>query len=304
MKIKTILIIVIILFYKVSYANNNQEYNEIIENLRCLVCQNQSLSESDSNLAKDLRSKVKYMLKSGKSKDDIYKFMSDRYTDYVLYNPPLKKSTWFLWYSPFLILLISAFYLFYIFKKNKNTTKFSNKENYNIGNVEKTMPSSNKKINVKYLYIFLIAFIPILTFSIYSYSSEYMRYKVLYYFESKEPVIDITVIVHDDILSKITGNEVLFVYARRSNGMRVPLAIDIFEIEKMKKNYNVKLDNTMSMIKNETLSSAKEIIVEARITKYKKAMTMPGDYIGRSLPMKINSSNYILIKINSVVTGE
>ena len=129
MKIKTILIIVIILFYKVSYANNNQKYNEIIENLRCLVCQNQSLSESDSNLAKDLRSKVKSMLKSGKSKDDIYKFMSDRYTDYVLYNPPLKKSTWFLWYSPFLILLISAFYLFYIFKKNKNTTKFSNKEN-------------------------------------------------------------------------------------------------------------------------------------------------------------------------------
>lgn len=166
------------------------------------------------------------------------------------------------------------------------------------------MPSSNKKINVKYLYIFLIAFIPILTFSIYSYSSEHMRYKVLYYFESKEPIIDITVIVHDDILSKITGNEVLFVYARRSNGMRVPLAIDIFEIEKMKKNYNVKLDNTMSMIKNETLSSAKEIIVEARITKYKKAMTMPGDYIGRSMPVKISSSNYILIKINSIVTGE
>ncbi|MDA9181021.1 hypothetical protein N9O44_00300, partial [Gammaproteobacteria bacterium] len=148
------------------------------------------------------------------------------------------------------------------------------------------------------------AFIPILTFSIYAYSSEYMRYKILYYFESKNPVIDITVLVHDDILSKITGNEVLFVYARRSNGMRVPLAIDIFEIEKMKKNYNVKLDNTMSMIKDQTLSSAKEIIVEARITKHKKALTMPGDYIGRSLPMKINSSNYILIKINSVVTGE
>ena len=50
--------------------------------------------------------------------------------------------------------------------------------------------------------------------------------------------------------------------------------------------------------------SAKEIIVEARISKNKKAMTMPGDYIGKSTPVKIGSSNYILIKINSIVTGE
>ena len=119
MKIKTIATIVVIFIFNIAYAENNQEYNKIIENLRCLVCQNQSLSESDSNLAKDLRLKVKTMLESGKSEDDIYKFMSDRYTDYVLYNPPVKKSTWFLWYSPFLILLISLFYLFLIFKKNK-----------------------------------------------------------------------------------------------------------------------------------------------------------------------------------------
>lgn len=302
MKIKTIATVVAIFIFNIAYAENNQEYNKIIENLRCLVCQNQSLSESDSDLAKDLRLKVKIMLESGKSEDDIYKFMSDRYTDYVLYNPPVKKSTWFLWYSPFLILLISLFYLFLIFKKNKKNIKNNDKNNNY--NVKINRLKSNKTINTKYIYVFLLAFIPILTFSIYAYSSEYMRYKILYYFESKDPVIDITVLVHDDILSKITGNEVLFVYARRSNGMRVPLAIDIFEVEKMKKNYNVKLDNTMSMIKDQTLSSAKEIIVEARITKHKKALTMPGDYIGRSLPMKINSSNYILIKINSVVTGE
>jgi len=302
MKIKIITVIIVIFFFNITYAENNQEYNKIIENLRCLVCQNQSLSESDSNLAKDLRLKVKTMLESGKSEDDIYKFMSDRYTDYVLYNPPVKKSTWFLWYSPFLILLISLSYLFLIMKKNKKIIKNDNiNNNYD---VKKNTFKSSKKINTRYLYIFLIAFMPILTFSIYAYSSEYMRYKIIYFFESKDPVIDITILIHDDILSKITGNEALFVYARRSNGMRIPLAIDIFEVDKMKKNYNVKLDNTMSMIKDQTLSSAKEIVVEARITKYKKAMTMPGDYIGRSLPMKINSSNYILIKINSVVTGE
>ena len=84
-------------------ANTDKKYNQIIENLRCLVCQNQSLSESDSNLAKDLRNKVKNMLQSGQTEEEIYKFMSDRYTDYVLYNPPIKKSTFFLWFRPFLI---------------------------------------------------------------------------------------------------------------------------------------------------------------------------------------------------------
>ena len=94
------LIVVIFFLQNISYAIDENKYNTIIENLRCLVCQNQSLSESDSNLAKDLRLKVKTMLGSGKTEEEIYKFMSDRYTDYVLYNPPLKKSTWFLWYSP------------------------------------------------------------------------------------------------------------------------------------------------------------------------------------------------------------
>ena len=103
------------------FADDQKQYNKIIENLRCLVCQNQSLSESDSNLAKDLRNKVKEMLESGNSEDEIYKFMSDRYTDYVLYNPPLKKSTWFLWYSPFIILIISIFYLYFNFHKNKKS---------------------------------------------------------------------------------------------------------------------------------------------------------------------------------------
>ena len=109
-------------------ANTDKKYNQIIENLRCLVCQNQSLSESDSNLAKDLRNKVKNMLQIGQTEEEIYKFMSDRYTDYVLYNPPLKKSTWFLWYSPFLILLISLIYLFFVVrKKNISTNIINNK---------------------------------------------------------------------------------------------------------------------------------------------------------------------------------
>ena len=145
---------------------------------------------------------------------------------------------------------------------------------------------------------------PVITLSIYSYSSEYLRYKISYYFQTKEPVIDITVSIHEDILSKINGNEVLFVYARNSNGMRVPLAIDIFDVVKSKKNYTIRLDNTMSMIESHNLSSAKEVIVEARISKYKKAMIMPGDFIGSSNTIVLDSSNYVLLSINSIVNEE
>ena len=296
------IVFILILIFNISttYAENNNEYNKIIENLRCLVCQNQSLSESDSNLAKDLRSKVKSMLDSGKSEKEIYKFMSDRYTDYVLYNPPLKKSTFLLWYGPFLILVISIIFLIMFSGKSEKSSfksKFVNNDN------EKLKINSPKK-NKKYFYLIVFLFIPVLTLSIYSYSSEYMRYKISYYFESKDPIIDITITIHNDILTNISGNEVLFVYARRSNGMRVPLAIDIFDVTKSKKNYNVRLDNTMSMIKAQTLASADEVIVEARISKYKKAMTMPGDFIGTSGAFKIKSSNYIMLKINSVVKEE
>lgn len=296
------IVFILILIFNISatYAENNNEYNKIIENLRCLVCQNQSLSESDSNLAKDLRSKVKSMLDSGKSEKEIYKFMSDRYTDYVLYNPPLKKSTFLLWYGPFLILVISIIFLIRFSGKSEKSSfksKFVNNDN------EKLKINSPKK-NKKYFYLIAFLFIPVLTLSIYSYSSEYMRYKISYYFESKDPIIDITITIHNDILTNISGNEVLFVYARRSNGMRVPLAIDIFDVTKSKKNYNVRLDNTMSMIKAQTLASADEVIVEARISKYKKAMTMPGDFIGTSGAFKIKSSNYIMLKINSVVKEE
>ena len=299
---KYFLYILIIFFTQnISHAFDEKKYNIIIENLRCLVCQNQSLSESDSNLAKDLRSKVKNMLNSGKSEDDIYKFMSDRYTDYVLYNPPIKKSTFFLWFSPFLILFISLVYLYFSFRKNENKIT-EDKEAVNKKNTLSFV--SNSILDLKKIYIILIIFVPVITLSIYSYSSEYLRYKISYYFQTKEPVIDITVSIHEDILSKINGNEVLFVYARNSNGMRVPLAIDIFDVIKSKKNYTIRLDNTMNMIESHTLSSAKEVIVEARISKYKKAMIMPGDFIGSSNTIVLDSSNYVLLSINSIVNEE
>jgi len=83
-----------------------QRYHNLLRELRCLVCQNQSLAESDAGLATDLRDEVKAMLLAGQSDDEIYKFMTERYGDFVLYKPPFKPQNYLLWIAPFLLLLI------------------------------------------------------------------------------------------------------------------------------------------------------------------------------------------------------
>lgn len=83
-----------------------QRYHAILEELRCLVCQNQTLADSSSELATDLRVQVKTMLEDGNSDQEILDFMSARYGDFVLYNPPVKSHTLFLWIGPFILLLL------------------------------------------------------------------------------------------------------------------------------------------------------------------------------------------------------
>ena len=80
-----------------------ERYQQILEELRCLVCQNQTLADSGSGLANDLRVEVKQMLEQGSSDKEILKFMSDRYGDFVLYKPPVKPRTLLLWFGPFLL---------------------------------------------------------------------------------------------------------------------------------------------------------------------------------------------------------
>ncbi|HEY7787346.1 MAG TPA: cytochrome c-type biogenesis protein [Casimicrobiaceae bacterium] len=72
--------------------------------LRCLVCQNQTLAESEAPLAEDLRKEVRALAVSGKSDDDIRAYLVARYGDFVLYKPPVKPTTWLLWFGPFLLL--------------------------------------------------------------------------------------------------------------------------------------------------------------------------------------------------------
>jgi cytochrome c-type biogenesis protein CcmH len=100
-------------------AQIEKDYLELSEELRCLVCQNQNLIDSNADLADDLRREVAKMLKQGKTKEQVTQFMVDRYGDFVLYNPPFKASTWLLWGGPFVLM----FFGFFVLLKKINTTK-------------------------------------------------------------------------------------------------------------------------------------------------------------------------------------
>ena len=91
----------------------------ISKNVRCLVCQNESIDESSAPLAQDLRIIIRTKIKEGWTNKEIYNFLTDRYGDFVLLKPPLKTNTFVLWIFPFLLLLISLF-LIYLYNKNSN----------------------------------------------------------------------------------------------------------------------------------------------------------------------------------------
>ena len=81
-----------------------QRLNVIAEELRCLVCQNETIAASHADLAVDLRKQIRQKLQQGQSQEQILDFMVQRYGDFVLYRPPVKSSTWLLWGGPFLLL--------------------------------------------------------------------------------------------------------------------------------------------------------------------------------------------------------
>lgn len=83
-------------------------YETLIHDLRCVVCQNQSVGESNVELARDLRRITRDMILAGKTDAEIKQFMTDRYGDFVLYNPPLKPATYLLWGAPAILLLLGA----------------------------------------------------------------------------------------------------------------------------------------------------------------------------------------------------
>ena len=101
--------------------NKKQELRarNISKNIRCMVCQNQSIDESGAPLAKDLRILIRNKIKDGKKDKEIYKFLTDRYGDFILLKPPLKLNTLALWILPFIFLAIGILIVFSYNKKSK-----------------------------------------------------------------------------------------------------------------------------------------------------------------------------------------
>jgi len=105
-----------------KFASPEQEalYDQLMYELRCLVCQNENLAASNAELAKDLRNEVyKMITEKNFGETEIKDFLVQRYGDFVLYKPPLKKSTILLWAGPFLLLLLGFVILFFVLRHNR-----------------------------------------------------------------------------------------------------------------------------------------------------------------------------------------
>lgn len=97
--------------FKFDSPEKEKVFHKLSEELRCLVCQNQNIAESNADLAKDLRLEIYTMLQQGKSEEEIVDFMVQRYGDYVLYRPPVKPMTWLLWFGPAIVFIFGLVFV-------------------------------------------------------------------------------------------------------------------------------------------------------------------------------------------------
>ena len=131
-----LIIIAICLIQFFSNSSNTIEPDEILQdqkqelrardiskNIRCMVCQNQSIDESNAPLAKDLRILIRNKIKEGSKDEEIYKFLTARYGDFILLKPPFKLSTLALWFLPFIFFIVGVFIVFIHNKKSKKILK-------------------------------------------------------------------------------------------------------------------------------------------------------------------------------------
>ena len=92
---------------------------KLAKELRCLVCQNETLADSRADLAVDLRGQIREQMKAGKSDKEIVAYLTERYGKFILYNPPIDPTTYLLWFGPFVLLLAGLFFLFRYVKQRR-----------------------------------------------------------------------------------------------------------------------------------------------------------------------------------------
>ena len=116
----------ILLFYillntqNLCFADDIELQQEIYKNLRCLVCQGQSVADSNSDFAQTLKLVVKDKIKEGKSKQEIYDFLASKYGEWIVYKPKFNRYNFLLWFLPYLVLVFGGIIIFILLKKRKN----------------------------------------------------------------------------------------------------------------------------------------------------------------------------------------
>lgn len=116
---------------------------ELANELRCLVCQNQTIAESNADLAVDLKNQVRQQLSEGRSKQEILKYMTERYGDFVLYKPPFNASTLMLWVGPFLLMLLGLILLVRQIKQRKQELS---QETFSVEDIERARQLLDRKL--------------------------------------------------------------------------------------------------------------------------------------------------------------
>ena len=122
MKIKIFLTIFFISFSLNLGSTEQIDESKIHKNLRCLVCQGQSIADSNSDFAITLKMVVKDLIKKGKSEDEIYDFLSEKYGDWILYNPKLNAGNLLLWSLPYLVLVFGGVIIVFLIRKRSKKT--------------------------------------------------------------------------------------------------------------------------------------------------------------------------------------
>jgi len=120
-------------------------YKELVDELRCLVCQNQNIAASNAELAQDMRKKTAKLIQEGKTKTEITDFMSQRYGDFVLYKPPFKASTAVLWIGPFAFFFIAIWLLMRNIRSGKQENELDDLSNEQLKQAASLLQSNNDK---------------------------------------------------------------------------------------------------------------------------------------------------------------
>ena len=116
------LLIISLFVITISYSDESKTY-KILKNLRCLVCQGQTISESNSDFALIIKDVVNDKIQQGMSEKEIYNFLSNKYGDWILYNPPLKNNSYILWFLPYLLFVLGGALIYLVIKKRSAENK-------------------------------------------------------------------------------------------------------------------------------------------------------------------------------------